>query len=76
MYGCGENGELWVQVNENNQLKESYIGPYIQTDELELTTFENQRWNAVTGVMGLRNGFTSVGLPTDRYICLKYHNKY
>lgn len=67
MYGCGENGELWVQSDQNNQLRESYIGPYIQTDEVELTTFENQRWNAVTGVMGLRNGFTSIGLPTDRY---------
>lgn len=48
-------------------MKDSYNGPYTQTDELEIHTYENQRWNALSGVLGLRNGFTKLGFPTDRY---------
>ena len=42
------------------------LGPYVQTDEIEVKTYENQRWNAVSGLMGLRNGFSNVLLPSDR----------
>ena len=66
-YGLGENGKLWVLVNEKNSLKESYKGPYVHTDEIEVHTYENQRWNAVTSLLGLRNGFTlELRFPTDR----------
>ena len=41
------------------------IGPYEQTDELEIDCYENQRWNAISGLIsttGLaKSGFTTIG---------------
>ena len=36
----------------------------MQIDEVEVYTFENQRWNVVTGltkIIGLSEGFSSLG---------------
>ncbi len=66
-YGLGENGKLWGIINENNRIQDSYNGTYTQTDEIELNTYENQRWYVFTSVFGLRNGFVNIGLPSDRY---------
>ncbi|CAF0910386.1 unnamed protein product, partial [Brachionus calyciflorus] len=69
-YGCGENGKFWFLKAPNKNVLESYKGPYDQSDELEIYTYENQRWNVVASLSGLLNskaGFTKLGLPTDRY---------
>ncbi len=69
-FGIGENGKLWILPETKNAILDNYKGSYIQTDEVECSTYENQRWNVIAGVMGLvgiRNGFTSIGFPTDRY---------
>jgi hypothetical protein len=67
-FGLSENGTLWVLENESNRLKASYVGSSTQTDEIEVYSYENQRWNVISGMMGLRNGFTSIGFPTDRFV--------
>lgn len=40
----------------------------MQSDEVEVYTFENQRWNVVTGltkIIGLSEGFSSLGNSLD-----------
>jgi tectonin beta-propeller repeat-containing protein 1 len=66
-FGLGESGKLWGLRNEKNLIQDSYNGPYTQTDEIELHTYENQRWYIFTSVFGMRNGFTNIGFPSDRY---------
>jgi hypothetical protein len=65
-FGIGHNGKLWILTKTKYSTMDSYTGPFTQTDDIQINTYENQRWNAVSGLMGLRNGFTSVGLPSDR----------
>ena len=61
-FGIGHDGKLYILQKANNTILESYKGPFTQRDTVEIHTYENQRWNAVSGVMGLRkNGFTSIG---------------
>ena len=50
------NGKLWILDTETNISLDSYRGPYTQTDEIDLNTYENQRWNAVSGVLGYKDG--------------------
>ena len=52
--GIGFNGKLWVLEENHNNLRESYKGTYMQTDEIEIYSYENQRWNVLTG-------FTNIG---------------
>jgi hypothetical protein len=70
-YGIGHNGRLWCLAVKNNLALDNYFGPYIQTDELELKTYENQRWYVFTGLLGVLNsnisGFIDYGFPTDRH---------
>jgi exosome complex RNA-binding protein Rrp4 len=42
--GIGQNGKLWLLSRNQNTVLDSYRGPYVQTDELEINTYENQRW--------------------------------
>ena len=40
----------------------------MQSDDVEVYTFENQRWNVVTGltkIIGLSEGFSSLGKNLD-----------
>ena len=60
-FGISKNGKLWILDTETNISLDSYRGPYTQTDEIDLNTYENQRWNAVSGVLGYKDGFTKFG---------------
>lgn len=60
-FGLGENGKFWILSENNNKLLDNYKGSYLQTDEIKLHTYHNQRWNAINGMMGLnKNGFTDI----------------
>jgi hypothetical protein len=41
-FGVSENGKLWLLDNKNH-FQHSYLGSQLQTDELEIKTYENQR---------------------------------
>lgn len=60
-FGIGKDGKLWILDTELNVCLDSYRGPYAQTDEIDIDTYENQRWNAVSGVLGYKDGFTKFG---------------
>ncbi|XP_017786159.1 PREDICTED: tectonin beta-propeller repeat-containing protein [Nicrophorus vespilloides] len=53
VYNCGWGGACFVGLDSNN------VNP--MADSQDYRVYENQRWNPVTG-------YTSAGLPTDRYM--------
>lgn len=54
MLGLGYNGKIWVSARQSSELIENSKGTFSQTDELELYTYENQRWNVATGFSRIR----------------------
>ena len=39
-----------------------FQGPFLQTDEVIVQTYENQRWNAISGIFGEKTGYSKIGL--------------
>ncbi len=63
-FGLGADGRLWLLDAEPGVALDSYRGPYVQVDEEAVSTYENQRWNAIAGVLsavgGLKEGYTPI----------------
>jgi hypothetical protein len=55
---------LWILPLNENRILECYKGANIQTDEIEMYCYENQRWWVFTGLAGAllnKSGFTTIG---------------
>jgi len=64
-YGIGNNGKLWILPLNENRILECYKGANMQTDEIEMFCYENQRWWVFTGLAGAllnKSGFTTIGI--------------
>ncbi len=64
-YGIGNNGKFWILPLNENRILECYKGANMQTDEIEMFCYENQRWWVFTGLAGAllnKSGFTTIGI--------------
>ncbi len=69
-FGVGVNGKLWLLDSEPNEVLDSYRGPYVQIDEKEVCTYENQRWNAAAVVLRKIGASQADYFPIRKLICL------